>query len=165
MLGIVAVLVLVLGGALGGYFWYLSTAEERDREAAVKLYADGQFDKASELYRKLVEQHPDSPGQDDYRFMQELSAVRAWRSTPTPRGPSIGSATFSRSARTTRCSPSTARKSAGRWSRSSAKRPGPGGEPGECGGRGALPARPAGPRRAAGAGWRLGAEGGGGQSR
>ncbi len=86
MLGIMALLGLALGSALGGYFWYMSTAEDRDRQTAEKLYDEGQFDKAGELYRKLVEQHADSPRQDDYRFMQELSAVRAFEKRSDPKG-------------------------------------------------------------------------------
>jgi outer membrane protein assembly factor BamB len=76
MLGIVTTILLLLGVGLGVAWLYLGASEQRDREAAEKFYAEGHFDKAGDLYHKLVKQHPDSPNQDDYRFMEELNAVR-----------------------------------------------------------------------------------------
>jgi outer membrane protein assembly factor BamB len=86
MLGIAAFLLVVFGGVGAGYVWYVNTAEERDREAAEKLFKEEQFDKAADVYRKLAEQHPDSSSLDDYRFMQDLSGVRALGQHSDPKG-------------------------------------------------------------------------------
>jgi outer membrane protein assembly factor BamB len=86
MLGMVAGLVLVLGGVgLLGWLW-LQGRETRDREAADKLYADGQYAQASGAYDKLLEKYPDSPNGDDYKFWRELSAIRAMPSALNARG-------------------------------------------------------------------------------
>jgi outer membrane protein assembly factor BamB len=67
-------LLMVGGGGLA--YFFLRDTEDRDRAEADRLYAEGQFWQASNQYGKLIEKYADSPNIDDYRFWQELSAVR-----------------------------------------------------------------------------------------
>jgi outer membrane protein assembly factor BamB len=78
MAGMVAAVALLIVGIGGGALWFLAGSEERDREAAEAAYANGQFEEARLLYGKLVDKYPDSADQDNYRFMQELSDIRAF---------------------------------------------------------------------------------------
>jgi outer membrane protein assembly factor BamB len=75
--GIVGLVCLVIVGGIGAAWYVLVHSEERDREAAEQLYADGQFAQASDAYAKLMDKYSDSPHLDDYKFWRELSAVRA----------------------------------------------------------------------------------------
>ncbi len=71
----VALLVLIGGGGLANY--YLLEREDRDREAAEKLYTDGLFYEASLKYAELARKYPDSGHKPDYEFWADLSEVRS----------------------------------------------------------------------------------------
>jgi outer membrane protein assembly factor BamB len=77
MVGMIAGLVLLLGGAGFLGMLYVQGREARDREAAEKLYAEGQFAQASNKYGELLTKYPDSLNTNEYKFWRELSAIRA----------------------------------------------------------------------------------------
>jgi outer membrane protein assembly factor BamB len=77
MVAIVGVVGIVLVSGGGLLLLYVQGREARDREAAEKLYAEGQFAQASNKYGELITKYPDSPNADEYKFWRELSAIRA----------------------------------------------------------------------------------------
>jgi outer membrane protein assembly factor BamB len=77
MLAVIGLASCLLIGGGGLALFFLRDSEYRDRAAAEKMYADGQFGQAGAQYGKLVEKYPDSPRLDDYRFLQDLCAVLA----------------------------------------------------------------------------------------
>jgi outer membrane protein assembly factor BamB/TolA-binding protein len=77
-------IVLLLGGGL--VMLYLQGREARDRDAADELYAQGQFVKAEDAFRKLVDKYPDSPNVEDYKFWRDLCEIRAMPSMSSSRG-------------------------------------------------------------------------------
>jgi outer membrane protein assembly factor BamB len=83
---VVGIVSLALVGGAGLAFWALANRENLDREAAEKLYAEGRFADASKKYDELAHKYPESASAGDYKFLQELSAVRAMPSSSNTKG-------------------------------------------------------------------------------
>jgi predicted Zn finger-like uncharacterized protein len=77
MLGIVVGLLFILGGG-GGIVWVILRGEEgRLAREANDQFAKEQFPQAATTFARLIDKYPESPQLDEYRFLHDLSEVRA----------------------------------------------------------------------------------------
>jgi len=77
MLAVTAVALLGLSLVGGLAYYFLLESEDRDRDAAEKLYAEGLFDQASRKYGELAKKYPESQRKSEYEFLGDLSEVRS----------------------------------------------------------------------------------------
>jgi len=77
ILTIATFLLVLIGGAVGAWFYIQSKAEEWDRQVAQRLYDEGQYKQAAVEFGKIAAKYPESSYQDEYRFWQNLATIRS----------------------------------------------------------------------------------------